>query len=77
MKVVKHGNWFEPWTAEVVCLTCGAVLLVEEADVRPTFNKYGVFECVCAECEKIVRLESGNIAPRVREAVKKKRKYDD
>lgn len=74
MKVVKEGKWNVPWSGEFPCGTCEAVLLVEEADVKPVDNSTG-FYFVCAVCGKHNAIPVKDIALRVREAVEKKRKY--
>jgi hypothetical protein len=75
MKVLKEGKWNVPWTTTAVCKTCEAEALIEEADVKPTFDKDGKFYWVCVVCGKSNDLPSKEIAQRVCEAVAKKRKY--
>ncbi len=75
MKIVKVGKWHLPWTTEVVCGTCEAILLVEEKDVKPTFDKNDKFYCVCAACGKSIDIPAKEIAMRVREEVGAKRTY--
>ena len=74
MKVVKEGKWNVPWSKECACKTCEAVLLVDEADVKPVDNSTG-FYFVCPICGKHTSVESRDLPLRVREALEKKRKY--
>ncbi len=76
MKVLKEGKWNVPWTMEVTCTTCEAKLLVEEVDVKPTYDTHNAFYCLCAICGKENKLLAKDITLRVREAVEKKRAYD-
>ena len=75
MKVVKEGKWNVPWSGEFPCRTCEAVLLVEEADVKPVDDRPNSFSFICEVCGKHNDLPMKDIAQRVREAVEKKRKY--
>lgn len=74
MKVIKEGKWNVVWTTEIACPICEAVLLVEESDVKPTYNVVK-YECVCCVCGKTVLIPNEAIAQRVREAADKKRRY--
>ena len=74
MKVVKEGNWNEPWSKEFDCETCRAVLLVGEDDVKPVDNSTGYY-FVCPLCGKLTYIDGKDMTRRVREAVDKKRKY--
>ncbi len=75
MKVVKEGKWHVPWSGEYACKTCEAVLLVEESDVKPTYDACGRFYFTCAICGKDSDLPGKDLPLRVRETVEKKRKY--
>lgn len=75
MKVVKEGKWNVPWSGEFKCDTCEAMLLVEEHDVKPTYNKNAKYYFVCCVCGKSNDLPANAVAQRVREAVDKKREY--
>lgn len=75
MKVLKEGKWHVPWTAECACKTCEALVLVEEADVKPTYDAPNTFYWVCSVCGKDNDLPAKDLTQRVREAVEKKRKY--
>ncbi len=75
MKILKEGKWHLPWTTEAVCGTCEARLLVEEPDVKPTFDATNKFYWVCAICGKENDLPAKELTQRVREAVEKKRRY--
>jgi hypothetical protein len=74
MKVLKEGKWNIPWSGNATCPTCEAELLVEEADVKPTYNHMSYF-CECAICGKVITLKAGDLPLRVKEAVDKKRKW--
>lgn len=76
MKVLKEGKWNVPWTTEVDCKTCEAKLLVEESDVKPTYDVSNSFYCVCAICGKEINIPAKDIALRVKEKVEKSRRYD-
>lgn len=74
MKVIKEGKWNIPWSSQYTCPTCEAVLLVEESDVKPTYNTM-TYWCTCALCGKTIVLPNESIAQRVRETVDKKREW--
>lgn len=74
MKVIKEGKWNIVWTTEIACPVCEAQLLVEESDVKPTYNVME-YECKCPICGKTVKIPTNQIAQRVREAVDAKRKW--
>ncbi len=74
MKIIKEGNWKNPWSKEHECGTCKGVLLVEEKDVKPV--DYGTgFYCLCALCGERIEIKSGDLSKRVRDEVDRKRKY--
>jgi hypothetical protein len=53
MKVLKEGNWKNPWSMEMVCdeHDCGATLLVEEEDVKPVdYSKKKDYYAECLVC---------------------------
>ncbi len=75
MKILKEGKWNLPWTMEVDCPTCEARLLVEEKDVKPTYNLSGSFYCECAICKKRIDLKAKDLPLRVQEEVDKKRSW--
>jgi hypothetical protein len=57
MKVLKEGNWKNPWSTQATCTekSCGAQLLVEEADVMPVDYGTGYFaQCPICHCRVIV-----------------------
>lgn len=67
MKVIKEGKWNLPWTAQMSCPTCEAILLVEEKDVKPVDYSSGDF-CMCMLCGKSIAIHAKDLAQRVREA---------
>jgi len=73
MKVLKEGIWNIPWTSSESCDTCKAELLIEEGDVKPTYNRGSSYYFICVVCGKSNTLRTERIALRVREAVDKKR----
>jgi hypothetical protein len=77
MKVIEKGNWDNPWSMEIRCCesSCGAKLLVEEDDVKPTYNCGSKYYCICMICGKSISLVHTDIPLRVKEVVDKKRKY--
>lgn len=74
MKVLKEGKWNLPWSGKATCPTCEAELLVEESDVKPTYNKTTYF-CDCAVCGKPIDLSAKDLPLRLKETVDKKRKW--
>lgn len=74
MKVLKEGKWNVPWTGTATCPTCDAELLVEESDVKPTYNEMSYY-CDCAVCGKRIDLKAKDFPLRLKEAVDKKRKW--
>lgn len=74
MKVIKEGNWKNPWSKEYECRACHAVLLVEEGDVKPVDYSTG-FYCLCALCGERVIIADADLSKRVRDEVGRKRKY--
>lgn len=78
MKVIEKGNWDNPWSMEIRCCvsSCGAKLLVEENDVKPTYNNCSdKYYCVCMICGKSIPIVHSEIPLRVKEVVDKKRSY--
>ena len=53
MRVLKEGNWNDPWSTQIDCPTCKASLFVEEGDLKAYDNSQD-FYCHCACCGKIV-----------------------
>ena len=74
MKVLKEGKWNLPWSGTFSCPTCEAELLVEESDVKPTYNAMSYY-CECAVCGKEIPLKMKDFPLRLKEAVDKKRKW--
>lgn len=74
MKVMKEGKWNVPWSHEYACSTCEAVLLVEESDVKPTYNEMK-YHFVCCVCGKDTEVPHKDLPLRVKEALDKKRKW--
>lgn len=74
MKVLKEGKWNLPWSGTSSCPTCEAELLVEEEDVKPTYDEMTYF-CVCAICGKSIPLDAKSFPLRLKETVDKKRKW--
>ncbi len=76
MKVLKTGSWLKPWSIEVECTNqdCGALLLVEEGDVKATSNSYN-FHVKCVVCNQDITLKSERISSRVRKEVEKTREW--
>ena len=74
MKILKEGKWNLPWSGPVTCTTCEAELLVEEADVKPTYNEVSYY-CVCEICGKSINLDPKDFPQRLKEAVDMKRKW--
>ena len=74
MKVLKEGKWNLPWSGTFTCPTCEAELLVDEADVKPTYNAMTYF-CTCAICGKSIPLKEKDFPLRVKEAVDRKREW--
>ena len=79
MKVVKEGNWKNPWSGEIACSNsrCGTTLLVEESDIKPTFDEYDRFHFVCAVCGTTVNVFARDLPPRMVEAIGATRGYYD
>lgn len=76
MKVLKEGKWHLPWSAELPCATCEAVLLVEEADVKATdYDSSGGYHAVCPICTRAVVVPKNGLPLRMTDALGKKRKY--
>jgi hypothetical protein len=75
MKVLQHGTWHDQWSLEVVCEGCGALLLVEEQNVKPTKGKKDKFECLCADCGKVIDIASELIHPRIVKHLEPTREY--
>lgn len=74
MKIVKEGKWNLPWSAEMTCPTCDAILLVEEKDVKPVDYSSGYF-CTCMICNKRITIGANLLPLRVKEACDLKRKH--
>jgi transcription elongation factor Elf1 len=74
MKVLKEGKWNLPWSGTFSCPTCEAELLVEEADVKPTYNEMKYY-CVCGVCGKSIDLKEKDLPLRLKETVDTKRKW--
>lgn len=74
MRVLKEGNWNDPWSVERDCPTCKARLLVEEADLK-AYDNSTEFYCHCPLCKKIVPIASNLVSPRVREEAGRGRRY--
>ena len=76
MKVLEEGNWKNPWSGEYVCCekSCGAKLLVEEADVKPV-DYASDFYFVCSVCGHKNNVKVNELPMRVREERGKGRKY--
>lgn len=77
MKILSEGIWNNPWTLEVACCNkeCAAKLMLDEADVQPTYDKVAKYEFVCPVCGTTTPLASDLISPRVKLAADKHRKY--
>ncbi|MDD5252100.1 MAG: hypothetical protein PHT12_05735 [Patescibacteria group bacterium] len=77
MKIVKEGKWNNPWSAEMTCTngSCGAVLMVEESDVKATYGASAKFHFTCSVCGSDSNIPSKDLPPRVMGKVEKTRKY--
>lgn len=79
MKIIKEGNWKNPWSREIVCSEkcCGATLLVEEVDlIAPACESNNIvsrYEFMCPVCAKKNDVPPKELPLRVREILDKKR----
>ena len=74
MRVLKEGNWNDPWSTQADCPTCKALLLVEEDDLKAYDNGQD-FYCRCPCCAKIVPIRAHAVSQRVRETAGRNRRY--
>lgn len=73
MKVIEKGNGQKGWAKELKCTAkdnggagCGAILLVEESDIKYTGEKggsycengYPAYGFICPECDQITDIDN-------------------
>lgn len=75
MKILKTGNWNNPWSGTYCCGTCDAQVLVEEVDLQPQGNETDSNFYICLECKKCNYIPKEHLPLRVREELNNKRKY--
>lgn len=75
MKVIKSGKWNNPWSDEFTCTTCGAVLHVEESDLKAHDNDLDANYFICVECGKNNTISKDSLPLRIKEYLNKIRKY--
>lgn len=75
MKVLKTGNWKEPWSGNFTCDICKAELLVEEIDVIAYDNQSDYNQFKCPECLKPNKIGKNLLPPRLLEELNSKRRY--
>ena len=75
MKVLAEGTWKNPWSGEFVCPTksCGAKLLVEEADVKARDYSTG-YVYKCPICGKDNLVPTDDLPQRIKEVLDRVRK---
>ena len=78
MKILKEGNWKNPWTARFVCSHkgCGAELEVDEKDLvakgyQGESNPWTSIKC--GVCGHEFRVPEKEIPPRIQEHLESKR----
>lgn len=81
MKILKEGNWKNPWSHEYVCneKDCAATLLVDEADLMAPErydNQAARYEFLCPVCGKKNDVPPKDLPLRIKEALDKKRKVN-
>lgn len=75
MKILKAGNWNNPWSGNFICKTCDAELLVEETDLQPQGNQSDSNYYVCLEGGKSNYIPKEQLPQRILEELNKNRKY--
>lgn len=77
MKIIKEGKWSKKWKKEYACSNeaCGAIVLVEEDDLKATENKTNDNYFNCGSCGKANYVESKDLLPRIIQKLNGKRKY--
>lgn len=78
MKIIKEGNWKMVWEMEMTCTekSCGAVILVEEDDVKPIdYSSPDTYYCECVVCGSSVNVPKKDLPLRVQKKVNTHKKY--
>lgn len=75
MKVLKSGNWKEPWSGNFTCSVCKAELFVEETDLIAYDNQSDFNQYKCPECFKFNIIIKDILPLRLLEELNRKRKY--